>query len=214
MKAEGLALRRTTVLASGNGSNFQAVVEAARAGEFPLDVHALVVNRADALVLQRAAHLNISPTLVVWERARESRVAYDARLLEAVERTAPELVLLLGWMHVLPPAFVSRFPELLNLHPAYLPIEPKAETVDMPDGTQLPAFRGPHAVEDALARGCHWIGASVHRVGNEVDRGTILAREALRIDPDEERPELEARLHAAERRVLGVALRRWAGARG
>jgi phosphoribosylglycinamide formyltransferase-1 len=201
---------RTTVLASGNGSNFQAVVDLAREGALPLDVHALVTNRPNAYVLERAAAAGVPATVVAWDRATESRDDYDARVLAAVAASEPELVLLLGWMHVLPPAFIARFPQLLNVHPALLPLDPSLDAVTFPDGTSLPAFRGPHAVDDALAAGSRWIGASVHRVGVAVDRGQVIARAPLALVPGEERAALDARLHALEHRVLEAALRRWA----
>ncbi len=184
---------RAVVLASGNGSNFQAVAEAAAARELPLEI----------------VDLGIPTTLVTWERASESREAYDARVLAAVAAYAPELVLLLGWMHVLPATFVARFPESLNVHPAFLPLDPAADAVTMPDFTSLPAFRGARAFDDALAAGSRWAGASVHRVGVAVDRGVVFARAPLAIAPGEPRAELDERLHALERRVVRSAIARW-----
>jgi phosphoribosylglycinamide formyltransferase-1 len=200
---------RTTVLASGNGSNFQAVADAAASGALPLEVTALVVNRPDAFALQRARAAGIAAHVVAWNRAHESREAYDARVLEAVAATDPELVLLLGWMHVLPAPFVARFPQTLNLHPAFLPLDAGLDTVTMPDGSAIPAYRGAHAVDAALAAGSGWIGATVHRLAVAVDRGAVLARAPLAVRPDETRDALEARLHELEHRVLAGAIRRW-----
>jgi folate-dependent phosphoribosylglycinamide formyltransferase PurN len=202
-------LRRATVLASGNGSNFEAVVTASREGSVPLEVTALIANRAQAGVLERARRLGVRAEVVAWERPAESRVAYDARLTEAVAATQPELILLLGWMHVLPPSFIERFPEALNLHPAFLPLDPRANVVRFPDGSEGAAFRGAHALDDALQAHSDWIGASVHRVGVSVDRGDVLARAPLRIGHEESRDALERRLHALEHEVLGEAIRLW-----
>jgi phosphoribosylglycinamide formyltransferase-1 len=201
--------RRTTILASGNGSNFAAVVDAARAGDVPLDVTALVVNKPDAYARERAARANVPQRLVHWDRRSETRTEYDARVMQAVEETEPELVLLLGWMHVLAAPFVERFSELLNVHPAFLPLDPAADEVTLPDGTRMAAFRGPHAIDDALAARANWAGASVHRVGIAVDRGAVLARAPLALVPNEAREELDERLHALERRVVRVAVCRW-----
>jgi folate-dependent phosphoribosylglycinamide formyltransferase PurN/GNAT superfamily N-acetyltransferase len=198
---------RTTVLASGNGTNFQAVVDGALAGELPLEVTTLIVNRAGAFARERARAAGVAEMLVV--REGESRAAYDERLMEAVAATQPDLVLLLGWMHVLPPPFVARFPQLLNLHPAFLPLDPSAGHVTLPDGTRSPVYRGGRAVDAALEAGAAWIGASVHRVTAEVDRGEVMARAPLRLVPGEAREDLETRLHELERRVLRLALRRW-----
>ncbi len=200
---------RAVVLASGNGSNFQAVAEDAAAGLVPLEIVGVVANRSKAFALERARTLGIPATVVEWKRAEETRDAYDERVLAAVAAFAPDVVLLLGWMHVLPPTFVARFPELLNVHPAFLPLAPDDDVVTMPDFTQIPAFRGAHAIDDALAYGSPWAGASVHRVGVAVDRGAVLARAPLAFEAGEERAELDERLHELERRVLRSALRRW-----
>jgi phosphoribosylglycinamide formyltransferase-1 len=201
--------RRTTVLASGNGSNFAAVVDAARAGDVPLDVRALVVNKPDAYVRERAVRANVPQRLVQWDRRSETRAQYDARVLEAVEETEPQLVLLLGWMHVLAAPFVERFAELLNVHPAFLPLDPAADEETRPAGTCMPAFRGARAIDDALAARATWAGASVHRVGLAVDRGAVLARAPLALVPNEAREDLDERLHALERRVVRAAVCRW-----
>jgi phosphoribosylglycinamide formyltransferase 1 len=201
---------RATVLASGSGSNFEAVVEAARRGSVPLEVAALIVNRSGAGALERARRLAVPSEVVVWDRAAESRAAYDARLSAAVGATDPELVLLLGWMHILPAAFVERFPETLNLHPAYLPLEPEAEAVRFPDGSEGPAFRGAHAVDDALQAGSLWSGVSVHLAGPSVDRGTVLARAPLRLEPGVSRAAVDAQIHALEREIVAQAILTWA----
>jgi phosphoribosylglycinamide formyltransferase-1 len=79
----------------------------------------------------------------------------------------------------------------------------------MPDGTTIPAFRGARAVDDALAAGVGWIGASFHRVGVEVDRGSLLARLPLKLRAGESRADLDARLHALERKVVATGIQRW-----
>ncbi|MBC5798828.1 MAG: GNAT family N-acetyltransferase [Candidatus Eremiobacteraeota bacterium] len=200
---------RATVLASGNGSNFQAVIDGALSGRLSLEVAALVTNRTSAFALQRAARAGIAANAIVWDRSNESRETYDDRVLAAVAATEPDLVLLLGWMHVLPASFIARFAHILNLHPAYLPVDPAEDITTMPDGTLLPAFRGARALDDALAAGSPWAGATVHRVGIAVDRGTVLARAPLRLEPDEPRDALNERLHALERRVVATGIRRW-----
>jgi phosphoribosylglycinamide formyltransferase-1 len=112
-------------------------------------------------------------------------------------------------MHVLPPQFVERFPEALNLHPAFLPLDPNLDVVTMPDGTLLPAFRGAHAFDEALAANLGWSGASVHRLGAAVDRGELLARAPLRINSGDERTALDQSLHHLERGVVATAVRHW-----
>ncbi len=200
---------RATVLASGEGTNFQTVLDASRRGEIPLDVTALVVNHEEAFVRERAAAAGIYAHLVAWNRGDETREAYDTRVLETVAATEPEVVLLLGWMHVLPATFIARFPQIINIHPAVLPLDPALDTITMPDGSVLRAYRGAHAVDDALADNASWIGATAHRVGAVVDRGRVLARAPLMVAAGEDRAALDERLHALEHRVLLTGIHRW-----
>jgi phosphoribosylglycinamide formyltransferase 1 len=200
---------RTLVLASGNGSNFQAVLDAARRGDLPVDLIALLTNNPRANAITRARAAGVAVAVLPWNRPRETRVEYDAHLFDAVASEKPELVLLLGWMHLLPASFVRAVPETLNLHPAFLPLDPQCDDVIMPDGTRMPAFRGPHAVRDALAAGSRWTGATVHRVTPATDRGPVMVRKPLRIQPGEEETVLMERLHRVEHRLVAAGITRW-----
>jgi phosphoribosylglycinamide formyltransferase-1 len=202
--------RRTLVMASGNGSNFQAVVEAAQSGALPIEVVALLTNNRGAYVVERARDAGLgSIHIVPWNREEESRAAYDARLLEVAASEKPDLILLLGWMHLLGDTFVQAFPHMFNLHPAFLPLDPERDEVTLPDGTQMPALRGPRAVRDALAISSRWIGATIHHVTPATDRGPVLARKPLRVEPGESEADLEARLHAVEHRLVRAGVTRW-----
>ncbi|MGA8384939.1 MAG: formyltransferase family protein, partial [Candidatus Cybelea sp.] len=201
---------RAVVMASGNGSNFQAVADAARDGSLPIEIVALVSNEARAYAIERARAAGVAGVHVVeWRRKEEMRAQYDARLLEAVRFERPDLVVLLGWMHLLSDAFVAAFPEMLNLHPAFLPLDPSCDDVGLPDGTRIAAFRGPRAVHDALAAGSRWVGATVHRVTPATDRGPVLARKPLRVEAEEEEASVMERLHAVEHRLVKAAITRW-----
>ena len=198
---------RTTVLASGGGTNFQAVIDAARDG-LPLELNALVSNRSDAFALERARRAGISAKTMLWNRSSLARGEYDALLSETVAESEPDLVLLLGWMHVLPASFVERFGEMINIHPAFLPYDGSADVVTMPDGAVIPAFRGAHAIRDALAAGCGWYGATAHRVGIAFDRGEILQRAPLPLVATAGEEEALAALRPTEHGVLLGAIRR------
>ncbi len=201
---------RAVVMASGNGSNFQAVADASRDGSLPIEIVALVSNEARAYAIERARAAGVAGVHVVeWRRKEEMRAQYDARLLEAVRFERPDLVVLLGWMHLLSDAFVAAFPEMLNLHPAFLPLDPSCDDVGLPDGTRIAAFRGPRAVHDALAAGSRWVGATVHRVTPATDRGPVLARKPLRVEAEEEEASVMERLHAVEHRLVKAAITRW-----
>ncbi len=201
---------RVVVLASGNGSNLQAVIDASQAGTLPIDVVALVANNPAAYAIERARAGNVASVAVLpWNRKAESRELYDARLFDTVAAERPDLVLLLGWMHLLDERFVRGFPELLNLHPAFLPLDPECDDVGTPDGGRIPAFRGVHAVRDALAASSGWVGATLHRVTPATDRGEVLIRKPLRIVAGESESELMARLHPVEHRLVRAGIARW-----
>lgn len=200
---------RTTVLASGNGTNFQAVLDAAIKDTLPLEITALVTNNQCALALQRARTAGVKQMPLPWNKPVETRFDYDLRLIDAVQETKPELVLLLGWMHLLPGSFIERFGQVINIHPAFLPHDQNADTVSMPDGSLIPAYRGARALADALADRSRWIGATSHRVTAQADRGPVLVRKPLAIEPDDDKEAVEKLLRPIEHRVLLGGIRRW-----
>jgi phosphoribosylglycinamide formyltransferase 1 len=200
---------RTVVLASGSGTNFQAVLERARDGRLPLEIAALVCNAPGAYVVERARAAGVPTHTSAWERGRESRSSYDDRLRAMVAAEKPELLLLLGWMHLLDRAFVETFPHAINIHPAFLPLDQSREVVTMPDGSVQPAFRGAHALHEALRAGMGWTGATAHCVDVTTDRGAILARKPLRIPPGSAEEQLLSELHPVEHRVVTAAVLRW-----
>jgi len=201
--------RRVLVMASGNGSNLQAVADAVRSQTLPVDLVAMLSNNLHAFALTRARDAGIPSHAIAWNRRDESREEYDRRLLGAAAAEQPDLVLMLGWMHLLGGPFVDAFAEIVNLHPAFLPLDPARDEVTMPDGAQIPAFRGPRAVTDALAASSLWVGATLHRVTHATDRGPVLARKPLRVAPGEEEAELMERVHELERGVVRSGLMRW-----
>ncbi len=200
---------RAVILASGSGTNAQNVIDHVSRGDLALDLVGVLTNKADAFVLERARTAGVPTDTVVWARGTESRAQFDARVIETLARHEPDLVLLLGWMHLLPAEFLQRFPQTLNVHPAFLPFDPRAELVTMPDGSQIPAFRGAHAPEATAAAGVAWAGASVHRVTVEVDRGGILVRTPVRLARGASVDDVAAAIHPLEYAAVPKAIRRW-----
>jgi phosphoribosylglycinamide formyltransferase 1 len=199
--AAGLTRPSIVMLASGNGSNAQAVIDACADGRLAARVAAVVSNVAAAGVLARAEAAGL-PALVLRSAgasagvgAGESRAAYDERLAEVVAGYAPEWVVLAGWMRILTMGFLGRFPgRVVNLHPA-LPGE-------------LP---GTHAIErawhEAQARTRTRTGVMVHLVPDEgVDSGPVLATRTVPIAPHDTLAELEAKVHAVEHELLVATL--------
>ncbi len=192
-------MKRLVVLISGNGSNLQALIEAIQTGELEAQLEVVVSNRREAYGLVRAEKANV-PTLYFplkpYLEGGQSREAYDADLAERVAGYAPDLIVLAGWMHVLSPAFLDRFPQrVLNLHPA------------------LPGqFPGTHAIERAYAafqKGeIEHTGIMVHWVVPEIDAGPVIATANVSIYPTDSLADLEGRIHASEHRLLVEAVRK------
>ena len=186
---------KLVVLASGGGTNLQAVLDACRSDHLPGDVVAVVSDRSEAPALRRAEQAG-SAAVHIGRRDGEARVAYDARLAAVVTGFAPDLVVLAGWMRILTTTFLAHFPDrVINLHPA-LPGE-------------LP---GMHAIErawhEALAGRRTGTGVMVHFVPDDgVDDGPVLAVEHVPIMPDDDLATFRARVHAAEHRILVETIR-------
>jgi phosphoribosylglycinamide formyltransferase 1 len=178
------------VLASGSGSNLQAVVDACASGQIDGAVVRVVSDRHDAFALQRAHAAGIASTQLA-RRDGESRAAYDTRLADVVEAGQADIVVLAGWMRILTMSFLGRFPgRVVNLHPA-LPGE-------LP-GTNAVA----RAYEQARRGERTATGVMVHLVPDEgVDDGPVLGTTTVPIHPDDTLDTLTERVHDAEHRLL------------
>jgi phosphoribosylglycinamide formyltransferase 1 len=169
------------VLVSGTGTNLQALIDAG------LPIAAVAANRNDAYALLRAREAGI-PAATFSLDCHADRTERDLMMATWLEEHGVELVVLAGYMHLLTPPFLQRFPErIVNVHPSL-----------------LPAFPGAHAIDDALAAGVETTGVTVHLVDEGLDTGPVLAQEELPVDP---RDTLVERLHAVEHRLLVEVVR-------
>jgi formyltetrahydrofolate-dependent phosphoribosylglycinamide formyltransferase len=195
MEATHRHVTRLVVMASGTGSNLQAVLDACASGDLAAEVVAVVSDKDNAYALKRAADAGV-PSVHVGRHADEERGDYDARLADVVAGFAPDLIVLAGWMRILTTSFLGWFPErVINLHPA-LP-------------GQLPGTRAvERAWHEALAGERTVTGVMVHRVPDEgVDDGPVLASVEVPIRLDDTFESLQARIHQAEHRLLVDAIR-------
>ena len=181
--------KRLVVLASGSGTNLQALLDAADLGG---DVVAVVSDRQDAGALDRARARGLAANTVVLGGDRQ---AWEADLAEAVAAHDPDLVILAGFLRILSGKFVQRWP-VINVHPSL-----------------LPAFPGAHAIEEAMAWGVKLVGATVHFVDEEVDHGPIIAQEAVPVREDDTAGSLHARVQAIEHRLLPESVRAFCAGR-
>jgi len=172
------------VLISGGGSNLRALLEASHDAEFPARVVAIGADR-DADGFAHAEAFGI-PTFSVAMSNFDDRESWGDELLTQVQSWEPDLVILSGFMKLLPPRVVHALaPNLINTHPAY-----------------LPEFPGEHAVRDALAAGVTETGASVIIVDDGVDSGPIISQERVPVRPGDTESSLHERIKAVERRLL------------
>ncbi|MGR3983916.1 MAG: phosphoribosylglycinamide formyltransferase [Gammaproteobacteria bacterium] len=178
------------VLISGNGSNLQAILDSIAVGELPARVSAVISDRADAFGLKRAARAGV-PAQVVARDAHAGRAGFDAALLRCVDSLAPDLIVLAGFMRVLPPQFVSRFARrIINIHPSL-----------------LPKFKGLDTHQRALDAGERWHGATVHFVTAELDAGPRILQGKVEVAPDDDAGSLRARVLREEHRLYPRAIR-------
>lgn len=174
---------RLVVLASGTGSLLQSLLDAA-VGDYPARIVAVGVDR-DCRAAQIAAAAGI-PSYCVRLGDHPDRLAWDAALTEATAEHNPDLILSVGFMKILGPEFLSRFPgRVINTHPAL-----------------LPAFPGAHAVPDALSYGVKVTGCTVHLVDAGMDTGPILAQRAVEVNDGDNEETLHERIKVVERRLL------------
>lgn len=172
------------VLISGGGSNLRALLEAASDAEYPARVVAVGADR-EADGFEHAEHFAV-PTFSVPFRSSTDRAAWGAELLAQIRTWQPDLVVLSGFMRLLPPNVVSELaPHLINTHPAH-----------------LPEFPGAHGVRDALAAGVAQTGASVIVVDEGVDSGPILAQQRVPVLPGDTESTLHDRIKVVERELL------------
>jgi phosphoribosylglycinamide formyltransferase-1 len=169
------------VLASGEGTNLQALIDA------QLPIVAVASNRRDAHALNRARDAAITTATFSLD-CHETREERDLVMATWLEERGVELVVLAGYMHLLTPPFLDRFPNrIVNVHPSL-----------------LPDFPGMHAIDDALAAGVEETGVTVHFVDEGIDSGHVIRQQIVAVEP---RETLVERIHEVEHRLLPNAVR-------
>jgi phosphoribosylglycinamide formyltransferase-1 len=170
------------VLASGNGSNLQAIIDAKKRGKIKGELKLVISDKADALALVRARKAGVKAVLFVDPKGFPSREDFDDELVAILRKEKVRLVVLAGFMRILSPVFIKAFRhKIINVHPAL-----------------LPAFKGSHAVKDALAYGVKVTGVTVHFVDEQVDHGAIIAQAPVEIKPKDTVASLSTRIHKVE----------------
>jgi phosphoribosylglycinamide formyltransferase 1 len=182
---------RVAVLASGSGTNLQAIIDKLhrRREATGIEVVLVVSDVAGARALSRAQEAGIA-TLVCPFSEYPDRTAHDAAMAKAVADRGADLVVLAGYMHLVTGTFLRPFPwRVINLHPAL-----------------LPAFPGTHSIIEAIEYGVKVTGVTVHFVDEGVDSGSIILQEPLRVRDDDTVESLAVRIHALEHELLTRAI--------
>jgi phosphoribosylglycinamide formyltransferase-1 len=188
---------RVGVLASGNGTNLQALLDASAEPGFPARVVLVGCNRAGAPAIGRAEAAGV-PVCLVDRTANPSRTARQTSLLAALQAEHVDLIVLAGFDEILVPAFVATFGgRMLNTHPSL-----------------LPAFgRTMHAVEQALEHGVKVAGCTIHLVTDDLDSGPIVLQQCVEVRDEDDVASLHARIREQEHRLLPQAVRAFAEGR-
>ncbi len=182
--------KRVAVLASGRGSNFQAVIDAIEGGDLPAICVGLITDNPDAYAIERARAAGI-PVIVVEYARFPSKAAYEEALLVAMQTCRADLFVLAGYMRILGPAIVHEFSgRMMNIHPAL-----------------LPAFAGLHAQRQAIEYGVKVAGCTVHLVDEGMDTGPIVIQRCVPVLPDDDEATLADRILAEEHEALPLAVK-------
>ncbi len=190
--SEELQLNKTiklAIMASGNGSNFEAVAKAIETGKLNAEIKVLIYNNPDAKVRSRAENWQV-PAVLINHKEFKKRQDFDHTIVETLKEYQIDWVVMAGWMRVVTEVLLQAFPNrVINIHPSL-----------------LPSFRGLRAVEKALEAKVKITGCTVHIVSLEVDSGPILIQGAVPILIDDTSETLHARVQIEEHRILPQAI--------
>ena len=177
------------ILASGNGSNFEAVQSAIAQGQLNAQTQVLIYNNPEAQAAVRAASWGV-PSVLLNHRDFQIREDLDQQIVHRLRQHEVEWVIMAGWMRLVTPVLIDAFPNrIINIHPSL-----------------LPSFRGVRAVEQAIEAGVKITGCTVHIVCLEVDSGPILLQAAVPVLPDDTPHTLHARIQVQEHQILPQAI--------
>lgn len=193
----GRMMLRVAVLASGNGSNLQAILDHIANGHVNARVTLVVSDKPEAPALGLARKAGVPSVLALPPEPGEKRAAYDQRLAEALRAERPDLVVLAGYMRIVGPAILEAFPgRIVNIHPSL-----------------LPAFKGLDAVGQAHAAGVAEAGCSTHLVTSDLDGGPVLLQAGLKTRPGESVQDLRRRILQLEHLILPRTIQLFAESR-
>ena len=195
IEAQGVALLppgkplKLGIMASGSGSNFEAVARAIASQQLNAQIQVLIYNNPGIKAVARAEKWKV-PAVLLNHRDYKRREDLDIAIVEVLRQYEVEWVVMAGWMRVVTPVLIDAFPDrIINIHPSL-----------------LPSFKGVRAVEQALDAGVKIAGCTVHLLRLEVDSGPILLQAAVPVLSDDTPDTLHARIQVQEHRILPQAI--------
>ena len=181
---------RVAILASGNGSNFEALAHQFQAGLLPGELIFVFSDHHNAYVLERAQRLNVR-AFSCEVKEFTNKAVYEEALLQLLQEQQIDLIVLAGYMRIIGKTLLSHYSNrILNIHPSL-----------------LPSFPGLHGIKDAYEYGVKVTGVTVHLVDDGVDTGPIIAQEPVMILPEDSLESLEEKIHQTEHRLYPKVLR-------
>ncbi len=181
---------KIAVFVSGNGSNLQAIIDASSKGEISSQISLVVSNKKDAYALERAQKAEIE-TFVIDPKEYSSRQEYDTKIIEKLKDKNIEFIVLAGYMLLFSEVMIQAYPDkIINVHPAL-----------------LPAFKGTHAIKDAIDAKVKETGVTIHFVDEKLDNGPIILQETLAIQTTDTLDTLEEKIHAIEHTLYPKAIK-------
>ncbi|OGW38601.1 MAG: phosphoribosylglycinamide formyltransferase [Nitrospirae bacterium GWC2_56_14] len=188
---------RIGVLVSGRGSNLQAVIDNIELGLLAAEIAVVISDQADAYSLERAKNHNIPAVHISAKGYKGKRDAYDALLVQELQKRGVELVCLAGFMRIITPVLIAAFPHrILNIHPSL-----------------LPAFPGLHVQKKALEHGVKFSGCTVHFVDEGMDTGPIIIQAVVPILDNDTEESLSTRILQQEHKIYSRAIQLFAEGR-
>jgi len=189
---EGVKLKQPVklgIMASGSGTNFEAIAQAIAEKRLNAQIPALIYNNPEAKVKARAERWGVPPILLN-HREYKSREKLDEAIVQVLQEKQVDLVVMAGWMRIVTEVLINSFPNrVINIHPSL-----------------LPSFKGIHAIEQALTAKVKITGCTVHLASVEVDSGPILIQAAVPVLENDTPDSLHARIQVQEHRILPEAI--------
>ena len=184
-----MAIMKVGVMASGRGSNFQAIIDAGLRGETPdVEISQLIVNKPEAYAIEIAKKNSIPYEIV--DSVTMTREEFDKEVIRIFDKKEIQTIVLAGFMRILTPLFINKYKnKILNIHPSL-----------------LPAFPGAHAHKDAITYGAKISGCTVHFVDEGVDSGPIIMQASVEISNNETEDSLSEKIIVHEHKILPKAL--------